>query len=249
VYFGESAGDFEALLLTNRAYVNATLAALYGVSGPADDDTWAWVELDPSQRAGLLTRAGFLTVFATSTVQAPIRRGVLVIEEVLCGELGPPPPDVDNSPVDGGEDPEGGVLTVRQAVEARTMDGQCQTCHGIVNPTGFAFEHYDAIGRWQDEEVTSGLPVDSSGALKISDAQGPVADALELSQKLASSATVRECFAGRWLFRATGTAADDAGDCDREETLTAFAESGDVRELLLDIVVSDAFRFINTAEE
>ena len=249
VYFGDDPGDFEALLLSNRAYVNASLAALYGVAGPADDDTWEWVTLDPTQRAGMLTRAAVLTVFATSTVQAPIRRGVLVIEEVLCNELGSPPPNVDNSPIDGGDAPDGGVLTVRQEVEQRTQDALCQSCHGIVNPVGFAFEHYDAIGRWQDEELATQLPIDSSGELTTSDVDGAVADAIELSQKLATSATVRECFAGRWLYRATGTAADDVGDCDRTETLAAFAESGDARELLVDIVVSDAFRFLNTADE
>jgi hypothetical protein len=249
VYFGDDPGNFEALLLSNRAYVNASLAALYGVAGPADDDTWEWVTLDPTQRAGLLTRAGVLSVFATSTVQAPIRRGVLVIEEVLCNELGSPPPNVDNSPIDGGEDPDGGVLTVRQEVELRTQDAQCQACHSIVNPTGFAFEHYDAIGRWQDDELATQLPIDSSGELMTSDVDGPVADAIELSQKLATSTTVRECFAGRWLYRATGTSAADVGDCDRTETLAAFAESGDARGLLVDIVASDSFRFLNTADE
>ena len=249
VYFGESEPSFDNLLRSNRAYVNASLAALYGVSGPADDDTWQWVDLDPTQRAGLLTRAGFLTVFATSTVQAPIRRGVLVIEEVLCNELGQPPPDVDNSPIEPADDPEGEVVSVREAVEERTKTQQCQSCHAVVNPAGFAFEHYDAIGRWQEEELGSGLPIDSRGELLSSDVDGPVADALELSQKLAGSEKVRECFASRWLFRGTGTSGDDASDCDREATLTAFAESGDVRELLVNVVLSDAFRFINTGDE
>jgi hypothetical protein len=172
-----------------------------------------------------------------------------VIEEVLCNELGQPPPDVDNSPIEGGEDPEGGAVTVREAVAERTKTQQCQSCHSVVNPAGFAFEHYDAIGRWQDEEVISGLPVDSRSELISSDVDGPVADALEMSQKLAGSEKVRECFASRWLFRGTGTSGDDASDCDREATLTAFAESGDVRELLVNVVLSDAFRFINTGDE
>lgn len=253
VFFAGETASFDALMTSNRAYVNASLASLYGVEGPGDDDTWAWVELDPSQRGGLLTRAAVLTVFATSTVQAPIRRGVLVIEEMLCNQLGDPPPDVDNSPIDGGEVPDDdggvGVLTVRQEVEERTKDAQCQSCHAIVNPAGFAFEHYDAIGRWQDVELGTGLPVESNGELLTSDVDGPVADALELGSKLAQSGKVRGCFAGRWLFRATGTAADEASACDRGETIDAFTESGDMRELLVDIVLSDSFRFIDTADE
>lgn len=242
-------GSFDALMTSNRAYVNASLAALYGVSGPADDATWEWVELDPNQRSGMLTRAAFLTVFATAKVQAPVRRGVMVIRELVCSDLGNPPPDVDNTPPEGGEDPEQGLMSVREELEWRTKDEGCQVCHSVVNPAGFAFEHYDAIGRWQDVELATGLPIDSSGALLTSDVDGAVADARELSAKLAQSDRVRECFADRWLRRATGSSAADVGDCDRTETLTAFAESGDMRELVLDIVLSDAFRFINTAGE
>ena len=70
----EGSGNFVDLLTSREAYVNGPLAELYGVSGPSDADTFEWVTL-PDERAGLLTRAAFLTVYSTATVTSPIRRG------------------------------------------------------------------------------------------------------------------------------------------------------------------------------
>jgi hypothetical protein len=247
----EGDGTLQELFTTTDAYVNASLASLYGVDGPADDDSWTWVELDPAQRAGILTRAAFLTVYGSARAQSPIRRGVYVVEEVLCIPLGDPPPNASDVPVDGGEteDPDGNpvVLTVREDVEARTLEGTCANCHSVINPVGFTLEHYDAIGRWQTEELVSGLPVDSSGML-IGDVAGEVKDGVELSQKLASSEQVRECFADRWMTRALGAKADALDECTVNEVVDTFVQSGDVRELVVSIVQSDAFRYVNTAE-
>ena len=245
----EEGGGFEALLTDNRAYVNGPLAALYGVEdGPATADEWEWVELDDGQRGGLLTRAAFLTVFASSDVHSPIRRGVFVMEEVLCNELGEPPPNASDVPVTGGE-VEGEIRTVRQDVEARTQGEPCSTCHSVINPVGFTFEHYDAIGRWQDNALATGLPVDSSGRLVASDVDGAVTDALDLSARLARSERVRGCFADRWMTKALGEAPGPMDACARERVQQRFLETGDVRELLVSIVASEAFRYVAVPEE
>ncbi len=248
----DEAGSFEQLLTSNRAYVNGPLAQLYGVTGgPTAADEWAWVDLDPDQRAGLLTRAAFLTVFAGTDSQSPIRRGTFLLEEVLCIDLADPPPNVDDSPINGGDnvDDDGNpiVLSVREAVEARTQGAECQGCHNVINPAGFAFEHYDATGAWQDDEVVSGQPVDSSGAINGTDIDGPVTDAVDLSHKLVTSATVRECFADHWFAEALGGSAGDLDECAQNQVLETFRDTGDIRSLVTAIALSDSFRFINTA--
>lgn len=240
--------SFEQLLTSNRAYVNTPLAQVYGVdAGPLGPDEWTWVDLPAAQRSGLLTRAAFLTVFSSTAAQSPIRRGTFTLEELLCMELGSPPPDVDDSPIDGGEQPggEGEVLTVREATDARTSGGQCAGCHNFINPVGYAFEHYDAIGRWQDEEVISGLPVDSRGELLGTDVDGPVADALELSRRLADSEQVRGCFATRWFEEALGGQVGELDSCAHDRILDDFSARGDLRELVTAIALSDSFRHIN----
>jgi hypothetical protein len=129
------------------------------------------------------------------------------------------------------------------------MSGQCASCHGIINPIGFAFESYDAIGRWQTEEVTSGLPVDASGAIATSgDADGPVTGAVELSTKLASSEKVRSCFAERWYQQAIGEELGELDQCALDDIQAGFAEGGSMQDLVLSIIASDAFRYLNVPE-
>jgi hypothetical protein len=246
--FSEQGGSFDTLLTSRRAFVNRSLADLYGVQGgPVDDDDWQWVELDPTQRSGLLTRAAFLAVYAGPNVHSPIRRGVSVIKDVLCTSLADPPPDANDVPPEGGDDDE--IMTVREQVDARTMVDGCAACHQLINPVGFSFENYDAIGRWQDNEVVSGLPVDSSGAIHTSDVDGPVDDAIALSERLITSAQVKECFADSWFQQAIGGELGELDDCERERILQEFSASGDMRALVKEVVLSDTFRFINTSAQ
>jgi hypothetical protein len=246
VFFEEDA-SFDKLFTANFAYVNGPLAELYGVAGPADADTFEWVTLDDSERAGLLTRAAFLTVLSAQRETTPIRRGVWVLEEALCNALGEPPPDAND--VAAEKDPGAEVRTVREDTEARTMDDAvCASCHQVINPIGYAFENYDSIGRWQDDEVTSGLAVDSSGYLAGSDVDGELAGARDLSERLASSKTAQQCFAKRWFKGALGSDLK-VDSCSADNAATRFNETGSMRELILGIVDSDAFRFMSTQEE
>jgi hypothetical protein len=253
VVFDSEDASLQRLFTETRAYVNGPLADLYGVDGgPMDEDTWAWVDLDGSQRSGLLTRAAFLSVFASDNVQSPIRRGTYLVEEVLCTELGSPPPNVDDTPPQGGDgtDDDGQPVTrsVREDVEARTQGQECQACHVVINPAGFLFEHYDAIGRFQTEEVTSGQPIDASGELVVSDAIGEFSNAVELSEALGGSVVVRECFAEHWLHDMTGGGIGALDDCTKEEIVDRFVETRNIRELIVSVVLSDSFRYFTTEE-
>lgn len=237
----EQEGSLRDVLLDRQAYVNRSLAELYGVAGPASDDEWAWVELDAGERAGLLTRLGFLTVFAAERVPSPIRRGVVLLEEVLCVELGDPPQNANDQPTEGGVTESGDVRSVRQDVEARTQGDDCQVCHRVINPIGFAFERYDAIGRWQTHEAHTGLPVDSSGRLQQSDVDRDVADAVEMVGALSESRQAAGCFVRRWVSRALGGATDA---CLAAELSSEALEGASIKELVTRIVESPQFRFI-----
>ena len=134
------------------------LAAIYGT-----DESPGWIQrdLDPTQRAGLLTLSGFLTQKAENMQSDPIHRGVFINEALLCTSLPPPPDNVSGLPemLPG--------MTNRERVEAHTGVGTCgEGCHSLlINPPGFAFENYEGLGRYRTED--NGQPVDSSGALYI----------------------------------------------------------------------------------
>jgi len=242
-------GNFSELFTSTDAYVNASLGDLYLANdAPMTDEEWAWLELDPTKRAGLLTRLAFLSTFASPEVQSPIRRGVFVYEQMLCGHLGEPPPNASDVPVGGG-DVDGTVLSVREEVELRTSEAECTGCHNIINNIGFSFEHYDAVGRWRSVELTSGRFIDASGRLVGSDVDDDVTNAVELSALLADSAKVKNCFAQRWVEQAIGSMPSVEDACSVEQIQSRFSETGDVAELMVAIAMSDTFRYINVGGE
>jgi hypothetical protein len=243
----EEDGSLEALFSSTRAYVNAPLAKLYGVTGPTGADAWAWVDLDPTKRAGMLTRAGFLAVHASQNVTSPIRRGVYLLKEVLCFPLPSPPANVDNTPVEvtGGD-----VTTVRQATLKRTGSPACAGCHTQINELGFAFEHYDAIGRWQETEAGTGAAIDASAQLSNAGAglDGPVNGAIELSQRLGQSPAVAACATRKWFEVALRRSPVALDACSVQKIQEKAANTHSIRELLLAMVESDAFLHVSHGE-
>ncbi len=248
----EDGGSIEALFTERYAWVDAELASVYGVEAPASGREW--VELDGNERAGILTRAAFLSVYAGARTRSPIRRGVFVLENVLCRALGEPPPNANDVRVEGGEGEEG-VRTLREDVNARTSASDCAACHEVINPIGFTFAHYDAIGRFQTEEVHVVDDVehifdrDASGAVTIgSDADGTYANAAEMSRQLSESEQVRDCMATRFYEYAMRRHAEEADLCSLEQLKTSFREGGTFIDLIVGVAQTDVFRHVQPME-
>jgi hypothetical protein len=238
--FSESGDTFASLMTSNRAFVNGPLASLYGVTG-VTGNTFRWVDLDATQRAGLFTRAAFLSITASQEYQSPIHRGVFVLRDTLCQVVAPPPPDVDNTPLK----PVTGALSIRQLTDGRTQGAECIGCHAQFNPIGYTLENYDAFGRWQVADTGKlpdgtpfSTPVDSTATIVVSDLQGTVSGGRELSEKLAHSAMARDCMATQWFHRIIGRApvAEDA--CTVARLRADFRKTGDLKTLVLDTVTS-----------
>jgi hypothetical protein len=193
----------------------------------------------------MLTRAGFLAVHASQNVTSPIRRGVYMLKEVLCYPLPNPPANVDNTPVEA--DVAAGVNSVRQATIKRTGGASCAGCHVQINELGFAFEHYDAVGRWQETEVGTGSAIDASANLAQAGGgqDGPVDGAIELSARLAKSPAVAECATRKWFEVALRRSPVELDACNIEKIRSKTAETQSIRELLLALVESDAFLDVN----
>jgi len=225
-----------ALLADRTAWVNGPLAELYGLE-PVEG--WAQVDLPSDERAGILTRAGFLASQAHETNGSPVLRGVFVAERVLCREFGMLPDEVDTSL--GREDPDmPSTTTNRERFEALTSPSTCQGCHRQINGIGFAFEHYDSTGAYR--ELDNGFAVDASGELVWTDVDGEYAGAVGLSERLAESDTVRECVAENWVRYTLGRAPQREDACLVERARGALEQSGgDLRELLVAVVTSPDF--------
>lgn len=118
-------------------------------------------------RGGLLTQASILMLTSDGTRHRPVHRGVWISEAVFGKTPPPPPPNVEPlepTPVDKPK------ATIRMQLDAHATHATCASCHRKIDPLGFAFDNYDAIGRWRTEErVSAGAganpPVNSSGTL------------------------------------------------------------------------------------
>ena len=147
--------DFRELLLSDSLYLNGPLGKLYGAEH-AEGAAFEKVRLDGDHRAGLLTHPYLLAAFAYNQTSSPIHRGVFVSRSLLGRALRPPPDAF--TPLAPELHPD---LTTRERIALQTNSKNCQSCHAMINPLGFAFENFDAIGRFRAEE--KGKPIDARG--------------------------------------------------------------------------------------
>lgn len=236
----EPGGTVKTLLTSSETEVNGPLAELYGVSeGPPEWWTWARVKLDASQRAGVLTHASLLTTRAHPVTTSPIKRGHFVLERLLCQPLPPPPSTLDLQLPEATEG-----MTTREFYEPTRQQPACAGCHTMMNPLGYAFEHYDPIGAWRDiEEGDPRKVVDSKVELHgyLAGIDGPLSGAVELTHRLAESPMVADCYAQHWMGYAHAQRLE-ANSCAVQSLQEGFrAAGGEVRALIERIVASEAF--------
>lgn len=112
----------------------------------------------------------------------------------------------------------------------------------MLDPIGFGFEHYDALGRWRDRE--NGIPIDASGELTQTDVDGPFDGAVELAHRLAASEQVRACVVKQWFRFGHGRAEQSADRCSLAQATEAFEASNyNIKALLVALTQTDAFRY------
>jgi hypothetical protein len=227
----DDAGTLTDLLTSNRTFVNDRLAEIYGVAPPGPD-TWVEVELDPAQRAGFMTQVAFLSGHGHPLNPSPVLRGVYSLKDVLCWPLGAPPPVAEAMMIPEAPPDQ----TNRQAYEALTAADECQFCHAIINPVGFAFENYDTLGRWRDQD--NGQPIDASGHFQDANFVGVP----ELMSQLATRSDVHRCVSTKWLRFAYGGGRVLATPGILDQTTEEFAAVDySITELMIAIVTNPRF--------
>jgi hypothetical protein len=231
-------GGFGTLLTNPVAMVNRDVAALYGLDPGAYGTTFEPVPLDGAQRAGLLTRAGFLASHAMYDRTSPILRGAFIQKHMLCYPLGTPPPGAEMTPL---PPPDPSLRTTRDRVALQTSADACAVCHeSAINPVGFAFEHYDAIGRWRETENEA--VIDASGTAPIGGSEVSFDGAIELSQHVAASPAAHLCYAGEWVEHAYRREPNSQDRCIAEDLAARLAdESYTILDLLVDLTQTDSF--------
>ncbi len=118
------------------------------------------ITLTDKQRGGLLTQASILTVTSNPTRTSPVKRGRWILEQILGAPPPPPPPNVPELP-EGDKAQLTGSL--RQRMEQHRANPACANCHAKMDPLGFAFENFDAIGGFRQKDGE--FPIETAGVL------------------------------------------------------------------------------------
>jgi hypothetical protein len=233
------ARDGSALEIINgtSTFASEDLAGLYDVSG-VTGTALVPITTDPSRRAGMLTMPAILTMLSNPTQPNIVRRGVWVAETILCAKPPPPPAGVPAEPV-----PVPGE-TERERLERHRQDPSCASCHDLIDPLGFAFENYDAIGAWRDE--AEGVPVDNVGALPDGTSFSGVVEMVKL---LSESDQYKSCVTRKFMTYALGRTMGAPEQCvlDGIGELNVTADSK-LSDLLWAVVNSSAFLSEEIAE-
>ena len=149
------------LMRADYTYVNERLARHYGIPGVYGSQFRRVTLPDPEQRGGLLGHGSVLSISAYPDRTSPVLRGKWLLTNFLGTPPPPPPEGVDTSLTE----PEGSTpASIRERLAQHRDSPLCLSCHGMIDPPGFALENFDVIGGWRTTDE-SGNPIDAGGTM------------------------------------------------------------------------------------
>jgi hypothetical protein len=234
----DPAGDksFKTLFTAPYGFINARTAPLYGVS-TAVGTSLVKTSLNPAQRRGLLTQAGFVSAHSDGDDTAIVSRGRYFRGDILCDRI-PPPPDPKLA-VFGprSSDPN---MTNRERLISHVQNPQCAACHDIFDPIGFALENYDPIGRYRTTDKSK--TIDPSGTIPLDGSNITFKNFIDLIDQLSNNPALYTCFSTQYFSYATGRGFDELSSCERKAVTDEFVKSGyKVDTLVMSVVNSPSF--------
>jgi hypothetical protein len=111
-----------------------------------------------------------------------------------------------------------------------------------MDPIGFAFEHYDAFGRWRDQE--NGITVDVKGTIysAMPTVDVPIDGLSGLASYLATNEATNKCLVRYWTYYAYGSASWNADACTYDAISTEAArDQYKLKSVLMGIVHASRF--------
>ncbi len=222
--------DLQTLLTANYSWPDERSAFLYGTKGLKVNKKSKL----PKERSGVLTLPAVLAVTSTFDSTSPVKRGIFVLDQLLCDKPPSPPAEFDITPPL--PDPS---ATTRERWAFHTGPNACATCHKVIDPIGFAFEEFDSIGQHRTRE--NGMPVDAKGGIpSIGLADGSLRGAAPIAQALARAPDVAQCLSRQWLRFTLGRLETPHDKETIDKQTLAFQEQS-LRSALLSMISSKAF--------
>jgi hypothetical protein len=222
--------DLTTLMTAEYSWPDPRSAFLYGLEGVSEQEQTPL----PDERSGILTQPAFLAVTSLFDSTSPVKRGVFVLGQLLCDKPPPPPAEFEVTPPS--PDPN---ATTRERWSQHTENEACAGCHKFIDPIGFAFEEFDAIGRHRTQE--NGFDVDARGGIpSIGIDDGALTGTRPLVEALVDSPDFFTCVAKQWLRFSLGRMEGDSDQALVSELASSF-QGKTIREALVSIVTTGAF--------
>ncbi len=152
------------LIDSDYTFLNQKLAVAYGLTNlGVTGSEMRRVTLPPDcPRGGVLTEGTVLVVTSNPDRTSPVKRGLFVLNAILGSPTPPPPPNIpaleasekhfhDHEP------------TLRETLSAHRDKPECAACHARLDPVGLAFENFNAMGLWREQE--RGQTIEAGGRL------------------------------------------------------------------------------------
>ncbi len=229
-------GSYLELLTSPNSFVSAPTASLYGLKGNFGESSVPAAL--PNGRVGLFSQAAFLSLEALPQEGSPVRRGKMVATRLLCRNIAPPPAGLDTTPPSVSPD-----VQTREAYAQHSVMPACAGCHAQMDPIGFAFEHFDAVGRYRDMEA--GKPIDATGSIADLDGKEVSFNGVAgLMEAIANSEEGQRCFVQQMAQYGLNRSLGEFDVAPQEESFAAFkAASLDPRQLIPALAASKSFRY------
>lgn len=199
----------------------------------------------PANRRGILSHASFIAAHSAFERHSPTLRGKAVLERYLCGAVGEPPANAPAELPASQTEPE----TVRERTERYMLgDSNCNFCHDLMDGVGFAFEHFDAIGKYREFEAVEGAPggkkpVSAKAFVKVLGAQD--VDGLPgLAGVLSASPDVEACMVRNVFSWSLGRHDDNPDTKTLADMHREYREGAkSLRDLMVGLVKSGALTY------
>jgi hypothetical protein len=226
------------MLSADFTWVNSTLAAYYGMPAVTGTGFVRVPVASANRTGGLLTLGAFLTGVSNPTRTSPTKRGLYVLDRLLCSAPPPPPAGVNLSAIDTSNS----SMPIRQRLAAHQQTGAgCAACHTTMDSIGLGLENFDGVGRYRSSDSFG--PIDASGKLPAPTGGTVNFDGVnQLGPILAADPRFVPCVMRNMLTFSIGR--DFSRDTTLVAQLTQLAGDGaaNLRGALETVVMSDAFR-------
>jgi hypothetical protein len=226
------------MLSADFTYVNAALAAYYGMPAVTGTGYQRVMVAGSNRTGGLLTLGAYLTGVSNPTRTSPTKRGLYVLDRLLCSAPPPPPAGVNIAALDTSNTSQ--PIRQRLALHQQTGAG-CAACHKVMDSIGLGLENFDGVGRYRSADSFG--PIDASGTLPSSSGMPVNFDGVtQLAAILATDSRFVPCVMQNMLTFSIGRDFSKDTTIVGQLTQTAGGNTANLRGALEAMVMSDAFR-------